>query len=310
MSTSNNVWPMTTIALALAAGVAGWLLADRGAEPPAEVAAATGEQKAATTAGTPAPAEAAAAPTSWPLKAPDPSTIPEGPMGEAIRRGERIVTHTREELPEFVGNGLHCTSCHLKGGTVPNAGPWVGITGVFPEYRPRNAKVNVLQDRVNDCFERSMNGKRLPVESDDMAAIVAYMTWLSQGVPVGVPIEGRGFERIKDPPEPNAENGRQLYAQKCAACHGAEGQGLEGPDGAYLYPALWGDRSFNIGAGMARLDTAAAFLRWNMPLGQGGSLSPQEAYDIAAFFTAQPRPDYARKAEDWPKGGKPRDARY
>ena len=61
---------------------------------------------------------------------------------------------------------------------------------------------------------------------------------------------------------------------------------------------------------MARLNTAAAFVKSSMPLGQGGSLSDQEAFDVAAFFTRQPRPDFAGKLEDWPKGGKPDDVRY
>jgi thiosulfate dehydrogenase len=318
LSTSSSplIWPMTTLALALAAGVSGWVLGGKGdaAPPPAEVAVATTEAAPAATAGvsTAPPAEK---PKVWPLQAPDPATIPAGPVGDAVRRGQTLVSRTREELPDHVGNGLHCTSCHLQGGTVANAGPWIGITGVFPEFRTRNAKVNVLQDRVNDCFERSMDGTPLPADGEDMTAIVAYMTWLSEGVPSGVPIEGRGFARIKEPPVPDAAHGEALYAQKCLACHGAEGGGIEGPavEGAaatYIYPALWGDRSFNIAAGMARLDTAAAFVRWNMPLGQGGTLTDQEAYDLAAYFTTQPRPDFARKGEDWPNGGKPRDARY
>lgn len=303
MSSRALVWPLTILTVAFST----WPLA--GCRNEAESAAPTAEVTVAPAAEATA-ALAGARPESWPLTAPDPAKIPEGPVGDAIRRGQTVLTRTREELPDHVGNGLHCTSCHMQGGTVANAGPWVGITGVFPEFRPRNAKVNVLQDRVNDCFERSLNGKPLPAEGEDMTAIIAYMTWLSDGVPVGVPIEGRGFARIKDPPAPNADNGKSLYAQKCSSCHGVEGQGLSGKDGAYVYPALWGDRSFNIGAGMARLDTAAAFVRWNMPLGQGGTLTDQESYDLAAYFTTQPRPDFARKGEDWPKGGKPRDARY
>lgn len=275
------------------------------AAPSAPTAASTAPVAAVAVAPSPA-----ARPATWPLTAPDPATIPDGPVGDAVRRGQLLVTRTREELPDHVGNGLHCTSCHLQGGTVANAGPWVGIPGVFPEYRSRNARVNVLQERVNDCFERSMNGTPLPTDGEDMTAIVAYMTWLSQGVPSGVPVEGRGFARIKEPPTPDPVHGEKLYAEKCVACHGTDGAGREGPDGSYVFPALWGDRSFNIAAGMARLDTAAAFVKWNMPLGQGGSLTDQEAYDIAAYFIAQPRPDFARKGEDWPKGGKPRDARY
>lgn len=291
---SSSAFPRVLIPAALVVGLA----ACSGPEPqaPAPVTAA------------PVPPAPVAASASW--TAPDPATIPEGELGDAIREGRRLLTTTRDALPEHVGNGLNCTSCHLQGGTVPNAGPWVGITGVFPEYRARNDQVNVLQDRINDCFERSMNGAALPPDSPEMTAIVAYMAWLSQGVPAGVPVEGRGFERIADPPTPDPARGEQLYAQKCVACHGAEGQGLDAPDGAYAFPALWGERSYNLGAGMARLDTAAAFVRWNMPLGQGGTLSDQEAYDVAAYFIHQPRPDFAGKAQDWPAGGKPRDARY
>lgn len=245
-----------------------------------------------------------------PLVVPDRSTIPDGPLGDAIRRGEEIVTRTRETLPEHVGNDLHCTSCHLRGGTVANAGPWVGVVAVFPEFRSRNARVNTIEQRINDCFERSMNGTALDPLSPEMAAIVAYMTWLSQGVPIGREVEGRGFRRIPNPPTPDRERGRAVYAERCAACHGEDGQGRSAPDGSYLFPPLWGPRSFNIGAGMARLDTAAAYVRWNMPLGQGGTLTDQEAYDVADYFIHGERPSFARAAEDWPNGGRPRDARY
>jgi thiosulfate dehydrogenase len=230
---------------------------------------------------------AAAAPTSWPLNPPDPASMPEGPLGDSIRRGEVLVRHT-----------------------VAKAGPWVGIAGVFPQYRSRNDQVITLADRVNDCFERSMNGSPLPLDSADMTAILAYMTWLSQGVPVGLSVQGRGFPHLDAPPPPDPAHGRVLYAERCVACHGADGQGVSGPDGEPVFPPLWGDRSFNISAGMARQNTAAAFVRWNMPLGQGGSLSDQDAQDLAAFFTVQPRPDFARKGEDWAHGGRPADARY
>ena len=303
MRNLNVYGPLATLVLTLGAGLAGCQpQAPTPAPAPVEPPAAPAKAVVDTTQ--------AGAPERWPLVVPDLATIPEGPVGDAVRRGQLLVSRTREELPDNVGNGLHCTSCHLQGGTVANAGPWIGITGVFPEFRTRNAKVNVLQDRVNDCFERSMNGTPLAPDSADMTAIIAYMTWLSQGVPSGVPIEGRGFARIKDAPTPDPDHGALVYGQKCSACHGAEGAGLETPDGGYLYPALWGDHSYNIGAGMSRLDTAAAFVKWNMPLGQGGTLSDQEAYDVAAYFIAKPRPDFALKAADWPDGGKPRDARY
>lgn len=245
-----------------------------------------------------------------PFNPPDEKTIPSGPMGDAIRLGQKIVTQTPQHAKDYTGNALNCTSCHLNGGRQPNASPWVGIWGVFPEYRPRNAKVNALQDRINDCFQRSMNGKALPYESEEMRGILAYMQWLSQGVPTGMDVDGRGFVRISAPQPADQARGKQVYVEKCTVCHGADGQGQYGPKGETLFPPLWGPKSFNVGAGMARLNTAAAFVKAVMPLGQGGTLSDQEAYDVAAYFTQQPRPDFKDKVLDWPKGDKPKDARY
>jgi thiosulfate dehydrogenase len=236
--------------------------------------------------------------------------LPDGPLGEAVALGHRIVTKTPRSAPAYAASALNCTSCHLDGGRTAWAAPWVGIWGVFPEYRSRNARVNTLQDRINDCFERSLNGKRLPDDSVEMTGILAYMHWLSRGVPTGQSVDGRGFARLPARDDVDPERGRYVYARKCALCHGVDGEGMTGADGEAVYPPLWGERSFNIGAGMARLETAAAFVKSNMPLGQGGTLSDQEAFDVAAFFTRQPRPDFARKAEDWPEGGKPKDARY
>lgn len=257
----------------------------------------------------PQPKPAATPPPPPAKQTVDLATVPKGPMGEAILRGKQIVEKTFETLPAHVGNDLHCTSCHLDGGTVPNAGPWIGLPGIFPEYRARSGKADTLTRRINDCFERSMNGKALDPEGEDMTAILAYMSFISRDVSSGTAPPGRGFKRIDPPLTPNREAGAQKYTTLCVACHGPEGKGVIA-NGVYAFPPLWGDRAFNIGAGMARLDTAAAFIRWNMPRGAGGTVSDQDAYDIADYIIHQPRPDFAAKVHDWPKGGKPRDARY
>lgn len=240
---------------------------------------------------------------------PSEANIPTGPRGLAIQEGKKLLTETHQRLPKNVGNGLNCTSCHLAGGTTANAAPWVGIWGVFPEYRSRSGKLISLQERVNDCFVRSMNGKPLADTSAEMTNILAYMQWLSTGVPTGMNVKGRGFGALDNKLVPNAVHGKQVYAEKCASCHGAEGLGMKNPAGGYIFPPAWGKDSFNDGAGMARTFTAAAFVKHNMPLGQGGTLTDQDALDVAEFFTHQPRPVYAGKAKDWPKGDKPKDAR-
>ena len=243
------------------------------------------------------------------VRAPAAAPIPDGPLGDAIRRGKQIVTQTFEVLPDHVGNGLHCTSCHLEEGTRAGAASWVGLPGVFPEYRARSGRVDPLERRINDCFERSLNGTAIDPSGDDMTAIVAYMGFISRGVPAGRTPPDRGFRRIEPAPTPDRAHGAQLYAQRCASCHGADGAGIS-PGGRYQFPPLWGPSSYTIGAGLARLNTAASFVRWNMPLGMGGTLTDQESYDLADFFIHQERPDFARKRSDWPRGGRPADARY
>lgn len=236
--------------------------------------------------------------------------LPDGPIGAAIAQGRRIVGNAPKYAAEYSGSTLTCTNCHLDGGRTRHAAPWVGIWGVFPEFRLRNARVNTLADRVNDCFERSLNGRRMPADAPEMTAIMTYMQWVSREVPTGVSAPGRGFLRFEPPEAPSAQRGVVLYDKHCVSCHGKNGAGRGETGTAAFVPPLWGPKSFNLGAGLARLGTAAAFIKANMPLGKGGTLSDQEAYDIAEYFIHQPRPDFARKAEDWPQGGKPKDARY
>jgi thiosulfate dehydrogenase len=244
-----------------------------------------------------------------PLRAPAADSIPSGQLGASIRLGQSIITDTQTNAKDYVGNGLACVSCHLDGGRTAYAAPLVGLIGVFPEYRARRGRVESLEERINDCFLRSMNGKALPPDSREMIGILSYIAWLSQGVPTGTEVAGRGFRDIKAPSPPDAVRGKSLYAQKCAVCHGADGQGTRGAGNAFIFPPLWGAQSFNAGAGMARLTVAAAFVQSNMPVGNAGSLTDQEAYDIAAYFTAQPKPAFTGSVRDWPKGDRPADAR-
>lgn len=274
----------------------------------AQAEALKNNMPAATDSVAAAGAEGANAATSS-IKMPDESTIPDNEEGAAIRRGMELVNHTYRELPDNVGNRLNCTSCHLNNGSQAYAAPWNGLTGIFPIYRSRNAKMASLQDRINGCFERSMNGKKLAVDSAEMTAIMTYMRWLSTDMPSGVSPEGRGFVKVNQDLEPNPENGKKLFAEKCSSCHGENGEGQYNDDGTYVYPAVAGDDSFNDGAGMARTYKAAAFVKGNMPFGQGNTLTDQEAIDISAYFTHLPRPVKAGKENDWPKGGAPKDVR-
>ena len=236
---------------------------------------------------------------------------------EQLVYGARLNIETRDLLPQNVGNALNCASCHLNAGTVADGSPYIGISALFPSYAPRAGRTITLEDRINGCFLRSMNGKPLPLDSEEMKSMVALFDWMRNETKPEDKIEGRGVGKVSQKIIPNVENGQKVYTQQCALCHGADGEGIKNAKGQWVYPPLWGDESFNIGAGMARTYTAAAFVKRNMPiafhgsfpLGQGG-LSDQEAVDVAEYFSHQPRPDFAPKVKDWPKDKKPADARY
>jgi thiosulfate dehydrogenase len=238
------------------------------------------------------------------------------PNAAQLVRGMRLHLETRSLLPQNVGNDLNCTSCHLNAGTVAEGSPFVGLSAFFPSYAPRAGRVITLEDRINGCFLRSMNGKPLAA-GPDLQAMVAYFDWMKGRTQSGDQVAGRGVGKMDPSIKPDSGRGKQIYADQCAVCHGNDGEGLAQADGPVVYPPLWGDRSFNIGAGMARTYTAAAFVKRNMPvgfqekfpLGQGG-LTDQQAVDVAEYFSHQPRPDFAGKSKDWPKDKKPEDARY
>lgn len=255
----------------------------------------------------PAGAPAAIAPVSAadvvPLRAPPDSAIPDGPLGASIRRGRALLAATRDSLPAHVGARLRCLSCHLDEGRRANGIPLIGAYARYPEYRARNAAIVTIEDRINDCFARSLDGRALDARSADLRDMTAYLAFLSRGVPVGARVEGQGLAKM-EPLRGDTTRGRALFASTCARCHGADG------DGTAAAPPLWGAHSFNIGAGMARLYTAASFVRHNMPFDRPGSLTDQQAFDVAAFIVSRPRPDFAGKENDWPNGGAPPDVAY
>jgi thiosulfate dehydrogenase len=269
------------------------------------VAVALGACEAQRTDG--AAARANAAPSGTPtvvrLRAPADSEIPAGPLGASIRRGRALLAATADSLPTQVGAQLRCTSCHLDDGTRVNAAPLVGVYARFPQFRDRSNSVAIIEDRVNDCFQRSMNGRALAYDSRDMRDIVAWLAFLSRGTPVHRDTTPRGIPLLAAMTADTAR-GRAQFTMACAACHGIDGEGT--PAG----PPLWGARSYNIGASMARLRTAASFIKYNMPSDRPGTLTAQQAFDLAAYVNSHARPDLAGKEKDWPTGNAPADVPY
>jgi thiosulfate dehydrogenase len=216
----------------------------------------------------------------------------------------------------YSGNNLTCQNCHLKAGTQPYAMPLTGVWGQFPQYRGREGEVGTLEDRLNGCMERSMNGRALPLSGREMKAFLAYTKWVSTGIPDGARLVGAGALNVKEPGRAaDLGHGREVYAQVCATCHGKDGLGQRAATGnGYQFPPLWGPDSYNNGAGMARLLSAAAFLKHNMPFGTTWTapvMSDDDAYDVAGFINSTERPQRANLDKDFPiRLQKPVDAAY
>jgi thiosulfate dehydrogenase len=174
----------------------------------------------------------------------------------------------------------------------------------------------MVEERINGCMERSMNGRALPLESREMKAFSSYMRWLSTGVPDGAKLRGAGTLQIKEPDRAaNPVRGAEVYAQVCAPCHGADGSGQRAQNGlGYQFPPLWGRDSYNNGAGMSRLLTAAAYALHNMPLGTSFDvpfLTDEQAYDVAGYIVSQNRPEKGNLDKDFPiRLQKPIDTPY
>jgi len=245
--------------------------------------------------------------TLW--QAPDENTIATAPDSEMILYGRELIAHTAVYLGPNgkvspISNGLNCQNCHLQAGTKPFGNNYGAVASTYPKVRPRSGKMTSIEDRINGCFERSLNGQRLENDSKEMQAMVAYMRWLGKDVEKGKQPEGAGLVKLAyldQAADPAA--GQKLYEQKCAVCHGQNGAGVANADNTeYVYPPLWGEHSYNQGAGLYRLSRFAGYIKANMPLGvtyDRPQLSDEEAWHIAAYVNSLDRPG-KDLSKDWP----------
>jgi thiosulfate dehydrogenase len=192
---------------------------------------------------------------------------------------------------------------------------------MFPEYNRRAARLFTLIDRILDCFYRSENSAErfetpdsLPTAtSKEVLALAAYITWLGRGGEVGKSPTWRGQNVI---PAANLipvakldpKKGEAIFTERCTNCHGTDGQGVA--IGDKKPGPLWGPDSWNDGAGAARVYTLAGFIRHAMPYLEPGSLTDEEAQQVAAFITSKPRPSFPFKDQDYLIEKLPPDAVY
>lgn len=241
--------------------------------------------------------------------APDWSSVDSEPNAADINYGKELVANTSVYLGpngkvKAISNGMNCQNCHLQAGTVPLGNNYGAVAATYPKMRARSGTEEDITKRINDCFERSLNGQPLAKDSKEMIAMTAYINWLGKDVPKGVTPAGSGIyevpamDRAADPIK-----GKLVYDNHCQSCHAADGRGMPRPDGmGYIYPPLWGGGSYNNGAGLYRLSRFAGYVRANMPLGatfENPMISDEEAWDVAAYVNNMDRPA-KDLSQDWP----------
>lgn len=243
-------------------------------------------------------------------QAPDWDLLLLNPQQNLLCYGRDLIVHTTDYFgerglvrPNSI-NDLNCQNCHLEAGRKPFGNNYSGVAANYPKLRGRSGKMETTAFRVNDCIQRSLNGTPLDTNSREMRAMVAYIEWLGSNVPDKTTPKGVGLTELPFLNRPAyPAQGAVVYANQCARCHGADGQGTSIPDSPRFYPPLWGSKSYAESAGLFRLSRLAGYVKANMPFGVSylsPQLSDEEAWDVAAFINSQPRPPHRFLAEDWP----------
>jgi len=244
-----------------------------------------------------------------------PEIMKDTSLGKATRQlllyGSDLVAHTAKYFGPLgsithTSNGMNCQNCHLDAGRKSWGNNFGAVAANYPRFNARGGGTQSIYGRINDCFQRSLDGKALDTSTREMQAMFAYIHWVGQNVPRSKKPIGSGIEKI---PFINraasVDSGKALYAVKCVVCHGKNGEGVLAADGVeYTYPPLWGPHSYNSGAGLYRLSGFAGFVKNNMPYLLASHAAPvltdEQAWDVAAFINSQPRPGYDQH-NDWKK---------
>lgn len=255
-------------------------------------------------------------------QAPDIKSIPSNDEGAMILYGRDLMANTSKYLgPKgsvaTITNGMNCQNCHLDAGAKPYGNSFAAVAATYPTLRNRSGIIESIEFRINDCLQRSLDGKTIDSTSKEMRAMVAYLKWIGKDVPKKEKPKGSGIVEIPFLHRAaDTAKGRIVYMKTCITCHGPDGQGLYNKDSSgYTYPPLWGKHSYNSGAGLYRITRFAAYVKYNMPFDKASHTAPyltdEQAWDVAAFVNSQPRtikffkqdwPDISKKAVDYPYG--------
>jgi len=248
----------------------------------------------------------------------DPAVAVTAEYGQYIVRNTAMVLGSGQSDPDrqYSGTNMACASCHLDSGQSPGTLNLLQASSKYPRFSGRDGGIGDLRDRINGCMQRSMNGDPLPRNSIEMLAMETYINNLGeQFLAMGDTRRQQQEPELFEEPKRRAsvENGKEIYEDRCQVCHGRNGEGLKASKNiaeGYLFPPLWGEDSYNNGAGMTRILTASRFIKARMPLGEP-DLSNDQAYDVAAYVNSHERPIKSNLVADFPElERKPVDSPY
>lgn len=226
----------------------------------------------------------------------DSSKVPHTAYGKAVLYGRELVMNT----PKYIGpngiagqyatNKMSCRHCHQAGGLKLHSFSLVLTHDIYPQYRAREDKILSLAERINNCINRPLNGKSLPLDSKEMIAFLSYLRYINNqwGNDSTYKEKKQNSLALTDTAA-SPERGMILFDNNCSRCHGTDGSGmLTADESAYLYPPLWGEKSYQAGSSMHRVLKLATWIKYNMPFDKAipgkPFLTDQQALDIAAFI--------------------------
>lgn len=206
-------------------------------------------------------------------------------MTPFIERGKSLLDGSEKMSGRDEANKLSCLSCHSDGSET-NGVSLVGIKSKYPKFDEREDNMISLAEKINYSVTRDLAGEKLDYDGEEMRSIIAYLTFISEGLDHN---DYKDKNKIKDIPVPNLDNGEKIYKTKLKDT------------------IMWGKGSFTDGSNMNRMSIISNYVKNHLPQNNPGSLSDQDAADISGYILSKNRPIWKENDSDWGDGKIPND---
>lgn len=92
---------------------------------------------------------------------------------EYVAKGDLLWHGNKVDGVQLGSSGMACAMCH------PHAADTHPYQ--FPKFQVSMSKFATLEEMINWCIEKPTAGTAIPLDSDTMRALVAYITWSNRG---------------------------------------------------------------------------------------------------------------------------------